>query len=80
MAFCPICSDLLLRHIHSRHSYFYCQSCRLEISEAVEAAQKVAELSQSKTKSKAEVFLAQAIRPANLASIEILAEQTTRSA
>lgn len=47
MAFCPICSDLLLRHIHAGHSYLYCQHCRIELPEALET-QKI-ELGQSQT-------------------------------
>lgn len=47
MAFCPICSDLLLRHIHSRHSYLYCQHCRIEVPEVL-GSQKV-ELGRSQT-------------------------------
>lgn len=74
MAFCPICSDLLLRHIHSKRSYFYCQSCRLEMPEVVGGTQKVVDFSPP-TKSRTEVFIAPAIAPANTAtSIEILAK------
>ena len=71
MASCPICSNLLLRHIHSGHSYFYCQSCRLEMPEAVRGVQKLTEPSQSKT----ETFPAQVMTSTTLAnSIEVLAK------
>jgi len=32
MTKCPVCSDVLLRHIRSGRSYWLCRSCRLEIS------------------------------------------------
>jgi ribosomal protein L37AE/L43A len=34
MAYCPCCSDILLRHVRSRKTYLYCRRCRLEILEA----------------------------------------------
>lgn len=75
MAFCPICSDLLLRHIHSKRSYFYCQSCRLEMPEVTGGTQKLVDFSPSKIKSRTEVFIAPAIAPTNTAtSIEVLAK------
>ena len=60
MALCPICSDLLLRHAHSRGSYFYCQRCRLEMPEAL-GFQKV-ELNRSTT----EAFPVQVVIPRNM--------------
>ncbi|WP_181357505.1 hypothetical protein [Stenomitos frigidus] len=33
MASCPLCSDILLRHIRSGKSYWLCRRCRLEILE-----------------------------------------------
>lgn len=32
MTRCPVCSDVLLRHISSGRSYWLCRSCRLEIA------------------------------------------------
>jgi ribosomal protein L37AE/L43A len=28
---CPCCSRLMLRHLSSRHSYWYCGNCRIEM-------------------------------------------------
>ncbi len=33
MATCPLCSDILLRHIRSGQPYWLCRRCRLEILE-----------------------------------------------
>lgn len=33
MADCPLCSDILLRHIRSGQTYWLCRRCRLEILE-----------------------------------------------
>ncbi|HEY9884001.1 MAG TPA: hypothetical protein V6C98_10375 [Thermosynechococcaceae cyanobacterium] len=31
MAHCPLCSDILLRHIRSSQPYWLCRRCRFEI-------------------------------------------------
>ena len=28
---CPCCSNTMLRHLSSSHSYWYCSSCRIEM-------------------------------------------------
>ncbi len=33
MANCPVCSDILLRHIRSGQTYWFCRRCRVEILE-----------------------------------------------
>ncbi len=36
MANCPLCSDVLLRHVRSKQTYWFCRRCRIEISEESE--------------------------------------------
>ncbi|WP_421656995.1 hypothetical protein [Leptothermofonsia sp. ETS-13] len=31
MANCPLCSDVLLRHVRSGETYWFCRCCRIEI-------------------------------------------------
>lgn len=33
MTNCPLCSDILLRHVRSGHTYWLCRRCRVEIGE-----------------------------------------------
>jgi hypothetical protein len=33
MATCPVCSDVLLRHIRNGQTYWLCRRCRSEIQE-----------------------------------------------
>ena len=28
---CPCCSDIMLRHLSNRHSYWFCSRCRIEM-------------------------------------------------
>jgi hypothetical protein len=36
MADCPLCTDVLLRHIRSGQTYWFCRRCRVEITEQTE--------------------------------------------
>lgn len=40
MATCPLCSDILLRHLRSGKPYWLCRRCRVEILEKKDATAK----------------------------------------
>ncbi|XGV96010.1 MAG: hypothetical protein ACAF41_25145 [Leptolyngbya sp. BL-A-14] len=41
MTTCPLCSDILLRHLRSGKPYWLCRRCRIELLEKKDLAEKI---------------------------------------
>ncbi|MBW4691041.1 MAG: hypothetical protein KME27_04655 [Lyngbya sp. HA4199-MV5] len=41
MTTCPLCSDILLRHLRSGKPYWLCRRCRVEILEKKDSTEKI---------------------------------------